>query len=604
MAFRCLPRRTLAVATALATLAATVAATADPPRAAAVAAGPGTNHATDDPFMATRTAWWRNAGFGMFIHFGAYSQLEGEYTRPDGTVCRNAEWIKRSCSIPMAEYESVAARFNPADFDADAIVSLAKAAGQKYIVQTAKHHEGYAMWPTRVNTWNLRDHSSFDKSRDILAEMKAAADRQGVRFGLYYSIWDWHNPNFTGNFAQYRKDMYAQLKELVTNYHPAVLWFDGEWDTSNPTNPWSPQDGAELQAYLHGLDPDLVVNNRVGKRRVQDGDYGTPEQTIPAAPVEGQLWESCMTLNGHWGFARYDTKWKSTTTLTRNLLDIASRSGNYLLNIGPDRRGAVPAGAADRLREMGAWLGTAGQGAAVHNAGVAGNVADPAWGAVSRSGGKLYASVYTWPGAGKPLHLTARAPFTITGARVLGSSQRVTWQAAGDGYDITPQGNATNPIATVIQLDYTAPVAPAGTGTGLSAQYWNNPTFTGTPVLTRTDRTLNFSWRFDGSPDAAIPADNFSARWTGTIQPRSTEAYTLTTLSDDTVQVWVDGKLVIDNTTPHNAQLNSATVTLQAGRRYPIRVDYSERTGEAYLKLFWTAPDQDQMIVPTRQLYP
>src|SRR4029453_4032634 len=181
------------------------------------------------------------------------------------------------------------------------------------------------------------------------------------------------------------------------------------------------------------------------------------------------------------------------STLTRNLLDIASRSGNYLLNIGPDRRGAGPAGAADRAREMGARRGPAGagaagpggarrgeggagvgpggQGAAVHNAGVAGNVADPAWGAVSRSGGKLYASVYTWPGAGKALHLAARAPFTITGARVLGSSQRGTWQAGGDGYDITPQGNATNPIATVIQLDYTAPVAPAGTGTGLSAQY-------------------------------------------------------------------------------------------------------------------------------------
>jgi alpha-L-fucosidase len=604
MAFRSQSRRTLALATALATLATTVAVTVHAPRAAAVTAGPGTNHATDDPFVAARTAWWRNAGFGMFIHFGAYSQLEGEYTRPDGTVCRDAEWIKRGCAIPMAEYESVAARFNPADFDADAIVSLARAAGQKYIVQTAKHHEGYAMWPTRVNTWNLRDHSSFDRNRDILAEMKAAADRQGVRFGLYYSIWDWHNPNFTGNFAQYKKDMYAQLKELVTSYHPAVLWFDGEWATTNPTNPWSPQDGAELQAYLHGLDPDLVVNNRVGKRRTQDGDFGTPEQTIPTTPVDGQLWESCMTLNGHWGFARYDTNWKSTTTLTRNLLDIASRSGNYLLNIGPDRRGAVPAGAAERLRAMGAWLGASGQGNAVHNAGVAGNVADPAWGAVSRSGGKLYASVYTWPGAGKPLHLTARAPFTITGARVLGSSQRVTWKAAGDGYDITPQGNATNPIATVIQLDYTAPVTPAGTGTGLAAQYWDNPTFTGSPRVTRTDPTLNFAWRFDGSPDPAIPADNFSARWTGTIQPRSTEAYTLTTLSDDTVQVWVDGKLVIDNTAPHNAQLNSATVTLQAGRRYPIRVDYSERTGEAYLKLFWSAPDQDQMIVPTRQLYP
>jgi alpha-L-fucosidase len=180
----------------------------------------------------------------------------------------------------------------------------------------------------------------------------------------------------------------------------------------------------------------------------------------------------------------------------------------------------------------------------------------------------------------------------------------VTWRAAGDGYDMTPSGTATNPTATVIQLDYTVPTTPAGTGTGLTAQYWDNAAATGTPKMTRTDRTLNFAWRYLGSPDPAIPADNFSARWTGTLQPRSTEAYTVTTLSDDTVRVWLDGKLIIDNTTPHEAALNTATVNLEAGHRYPIRIDYSERTGEAYLKLFWSAPDQGQMIVPASQLYP
>jgi len=358
------------------------------------AAGPGTNYAYDDPFTSARTQWFRDDRFGMFIHFGAYSRLEGQYKRQDGTVCRNAEWIKRGCDIPMAEYEQIAGQFNPSSFDANAIVKLARDAGQRYIVQTAKHHEGYAMWPTKVNTWNLRDHSSFARSRDILAEMKAAADAQGVRYGLYYSIWDWHNPNFTANFAQYKKDMYAQLKELVDNYHPAVLWFDGEWTTTNPANPWSAADGEDLQDYLHGLDPNLVVNNRVGKRRLVDGDYGTPEQEIPAAPVDGQPWESCMTINGHWGFASYDTNWKSATTLTRNLLDIASRSGNYLLNIGPDRNGSVPAGAANALRGMGAWLGANGQGAAVYRAGAARNVTDPSWGTISRSPGhKLLASV-------------------------------------------------------------------------------------------------------------------------------------------------------------------------------------------------------------------
>ncbi|WP_374118228.1 alpha-L-fucosidase [Streptomyces sp. RKAG337] len=581
------------------------ATAAAPPTAAPAAAGPGTNYAYDDPFTSARTQWWRDDHFGMFIHYGAYSQLQGTYTRPDGSVCRNAEWIERDCAIPKAQYEDIAAQFNPASFDANAIVKLAKDAGQRYIVQTAKHHEGYAMWPTKVNTWNLRDHSSFSKSRDILAEMKAAADSQGIKFGLYYSIWDWHNPNFTADFPQYKKDMYAQLKELVDNYHPAVLWFDGEWATDNPVNPWSTADGEALQTYLHGLDPNLVINNRVDKRRVVDGDYGTPEQEIPSAPVGGQLWESCMTLNDHWGYASYDTNWKSATTLTRNVVDIASRGGNYLLNIGPDKTGAVPPGAVDRLRSMGSWLSANGQGAAVYGAGAARNVATPAWGAVaSAPGNKLEASVYTWPGAGKPLHLKATAPLTITGARVLGSSQQVTVKAAGDGYDITPSGAAVNATATVIELTYAPPQPANGTGTGLTAQYWDNTSFSGAPKVTRTDPTVNFAWRYLGSPAPAVPADNFSARWTGSVQPRYSRTYTFLTVSDDTVQVWVDGQQIISNTTPHDAAVNTGTVTLQAGKKYSIRIDFTERTGEAAMKLLWYAPDEAQRIVPASQLYP
>src|SRR6266542_4423565 len=366
----------------------------------ALTAGPGTNSAVDDPFTSARTSWWRNDRFGMFIHFGAYSFLEGEYTRSDGTICRDAEWILDECSIPMAEYESFAQQFNPSQFSARAIMQLAMDAGQKYIVITSKHHDGYAMWPTKVNTWNLRDHSSFDKTRDILAELKAEAERQGVKLGFYYSIWDWHDPDFEANFPAYKTRMYAQLKELVDNYHPALLWFDGQWPSQ-----WTLADGEELETYVRGLKPDLIINNRVGKRRVVDGDFETPEQEIPADQVEGQPWESCMTINGHWGFARYDTSWKSATTLTRNLLDIAGRSGNYLLNIVPDSLGRVPAGSAEQLRGMGSWLAANGQGAAVYGAGRPGVVADPSWGAVSRQGNKLYLSVYSWPGAGSPVHL-------------------------------------------------------------------------------------------------------------------------------------------------------------------------------------------------------
>ena len=352
------------------------------------------------------------------------------------------------------------------------------------------------------------------------------------------------------------------------------------------------------------MDPNLIVDNRVSKRRVDDGDFGTSEQSIPAAAVDGQLWESCMTINGHWGFASYDTNWKSSTTLTRNLVSIASRSGNYLLNIGPDRTGAVPAGAANALRGMGGWLAANGQNAAVYGVGVFRAVNQPTWGAVAWApGNKLEASVFTWPGAGNPLHLSTAAPVTITGARVLGSSQTVTVRAAGDGYDITPSGSATNAIATVIELSYTPPGSTNGTGTGLRAQYWDNTSFSGTPKVTRTDPSLNFVWRYRGSPDASIPTDNFSARWTGSVQARQNTTYTFETVSDDTVQVWVDGKLVISNTNPHNATVDKGTITLQAGRRYSIRVDYTEHTGEATLKLLWYGPNEAQRIVPTSQLY-
>ncbi|MFD9864645.1 alpha-L-fucosidase [Streptomyces alboflavus] len=592
-------------ATALPAAAAPARPAPAPPGPAGPAEGPGTDHATDDPFTADRTNWFRQDRFGMFIHFGAYSNLEGEYQRPDGTVCRNAEWIQRQCKIPKDAYEKQAKAFDPAEFDAKAVVRAAKDAGMKYIVITSKHHEGYAMWPTKVNSWNLRDHSSFDKKRDILAELKKASDEAGIKLGFYYSIWDWHDPDFPdpATFPKYEKRMYAQLKELVDTYDPALLWFDGEWDTEDPHNPWTAKDGERLESYLRGLNPDLVINNRVGKRRVVDGDYGTPEQEIPDAPVDGQLWESCMTLNDNWGFARYDQNWKSGTTLVHNLLATTSRSGNYLLNVGPDARGRIPGPSVDRLKEMGTWLRTAGQGEAVYGARYGGLVEEPRWGAVSRKGDKLYAAVTRWPGAGKPLHLTARTDFRVKSARVLGSSQRVTVTKAGDGYDLTPSGDATNPTATVIELTVDpGRTARPGKGTGLKQEIFDNADLSGAPKITRTDPTVNHAWKFGGSPDASISSDRFGVRWTGSIEPRRTETYTLTTVSDDVVRVWIDGRLVIDSWNPHEPKVDKAQVPLTAGKHHSIRVDYAENTGEAHMKLLWSSPNQPQQIVPSTQL--
>ena len=577
------------------------------PPAAAHASRPGTNYAQDDPFSAQRTQWWRDGRFGMFIHFGVYSHLAGEYRRADGSVCRDAEWIKRQCGIPPAEYKQLAAQFNPADFDADAIARTAKEAGQKYIVITAKHHDGYALWPTKVNRWNLRDHSSFDRKRDIFAELKAATKRHGVQLGFYYSIWDWNDPDFEdpATFDRYRKRMYAQLKELVGRYQPKVLWFDGEWSTDRPNNPWLTQDGEGLEAYLRALDPNLLINNRVGKRRLSDGDTGTPEQTIPTAPVAGQLWESCMTINGTWGHARWDTRWKSPTTLTRNLISIASRSGNYLLNVGPDERGRIPQESADRLRAMGDWLRRDGHSDAVYGAGTPGIVAEPTWGVVSRRGGTLYASVYDWPAAGGSLALNALSPFEVRAARVLGSDQQVAASRSGDTVTITPTGQPTNDTATVIAIDVATPeAAPVGTGTGLTGSFFANRNGSGTPTVSRIAPQVNYNWKYTGSPDPKILPSGFAARFTGFLEARHTERYTLSTLSSNTVRLWVDDKLVIDDWVDHGPTVHTVTLPLQAGQRHKVRMDVKKESNEAAAKLLWASPNTPQQVIPTSQLYP
>ncbi|MFC6082717.1 alpha-L-fucosidase [Sphaerisporangium aureirubrum] len=583
--------RSTSLRAALTLLVALTATMILPPSSAAAA--PGDNYVADDALSSPRTRWFDEARFGMFLHFGAYSAFRGQY----GT-CRDAEWIKRQCNIPWSEYEAKAATFNPASFDANAIVQLAKQAGQKYIVITAKHHDGFAMWPTGVNRWNLRDHSGF--SRDILRELKTAATANGVKLGFYYSIWDWHDPDFVTNFPAYVTKMKAQLRELVIGYDPAVLWFDGEWTETNPANPWTAQNGEDLERFVRGIAPQIVINNRVVKRRPVDGDFGTPEQSLAGSPPSIQLQESCMTINNTWGYAAWDTGFKTATTMVRDLATLTSNGANFLLNIGPTDTGAVTAGQADPLRGIGTWM--AANGAAITGAGHTGLVTQPAWGRVTRKGSKLYLIVNAWAGT---LHLGRRAPFTVTGARVLGDTSPVSVRAAGDGYDFLPTGGATNAIATVIEADITTPApTAAGSGSGLKAEFWNNTTFTGTPAVTRTDPTVNYAWRFSGSPAPAIGADSFSGRWTGSIEPRYSERYTFTTASDDTVRLWIDGQLVIDNTTPHTAAVDQGSVTLVAGRRYDIRLEQTERGSEAFMKLAWAGPSTPAQIVPQSQLYP
>lgn len=339
-----------------------------------------------------RMRWWREAKFGMFIHWGVYS------------IPARGEWVMYNEKIPIPEYEKFPNQFNPVKFDAEEWVRIARSAGVRYIVITSKHHDGFCMWDSKVTGYNIADAAPF--KRDPLAELAEACRKQGVRLGFYYSIMDWHNPLAHGeSFARYRDEyMIPQLKELITRYHPAVLWFDGQWIPE-----WDEEQGQCLYAELRGLDPSLIMNNRVGKGRndllsahtgqAMVGDFATPEQYIPEDELTSLDWETCMTMNDNWGYAAKDTNWKPVKSLVRNLVDIASKGGNFLLNVGPTSEGEIPAECTKRLAEVGRWLKVNGD--AVF--GTAGSPFESTpWGRCTMKstpdhGMRLFLEVFNWP---------------------------------------------------------------------------------------------------------------------------------------------------------------------------------------------------------------
>ncbi|UXP32642.1 alpha-L-fucosidase [Reichenbachiella agarivorans] len=366
-----------------------------------------------------RMQWWRDAGFGMFIHWGAYAVPGGER---NGEICKGgAEWIMDKLDYTIEDYEKeVVAQFNPTKFDADAWVAMAKDAGMKYIVLTSKHHDGFCLWDSEVTDYDIMEASPF--KRDIVKELAEACKKGGIKFCFYHSIVDWHHPEaqaplypnynvgqkdstaFNPEFPKYYENyLKPQVRELLTKYGDiGVVWFDGDWIPDYTT-----EMGKEMYNMILEMQPRTIVNNRVDKGRNgmegmdmegnYAGDFGTPEQEIPATGIDAD-WESCMTMNGSWGYKPSDTNWKSSEVLIQNLVDIVSKGGNFLLNIGPDPQGLFPQESVERLADMGKW--TKVNGESIYGA-KASPYDRPEWGRYTAKDGVIYAHIFEWPANGR-----------------------------------------------------------------------------------------------------------------------------------------------------------------------------------------------------------
>ncbi len=323
-----------------------------------------------------RMAWWREARFGMFIHWGIYS------------VPAQGEWYMYKHKVSVADYSAFARQFNPTKFNADTWAQLAHDAGMKYLVITAKHHDGFSMFPTQTTDYNIIAATPY--KQDVLGELATACRKRGIKFGIYYSIGlDWYHPGGDLYTAQpwdpaqvgdnekfVQTIVMPECRELLERYHPDLWWWDGSGQTWSPKHP---DRAAQLQAIFAPY-RGLIINNRMydayrpnqyqpgwfadtghAVENFVRGDYATPENTVPATVPADLDWETNNTINGSWGFNVDDLKFKSATVLLEKLIDIASKGGNFLLNVGPDATGLIPAPEVDRLKEMGRWINVNGE---------------------------------------------------------------------------------------------------------------------------------------------------------------------------------------------------------------------------------------------------
>lgn len=421
---------------------------------------------TEEEYLA-RMQWWSDAKYGMFIHFGLYSLLGGEY---NGKVTpKIAEWIQNTLKIPLADYQKLMKDFNPRQFNADEWVGVAKAAGMKYIVVTAKHHDGFALFDSKVSDYDVMN-TPF--KRDIIKELKDACTKQGLKFGLYYShVIDWENPNAyigDGNLRErmntvdfdpkkmnrsvfLKEKSFPQLRELLTNYGTVdIIWFDMGKGLSD-------DEVRQFVKVSRELQPNIIISSRIGdeiepKKVNKDMmfDFYTPNDNYFTGDQLSIPFEMAGTTNGSWGYRKTDHEWREPNMILNSLVASVSRNGNYLLNVGPKGDGSFPAEPVKNLKIAGEWLRKYGE--SVYGANPSPFPWNYSWGYVTQKPNKLYLQVANWP---KNNQIDLNGLITkVTDVHVLGSSHKIKYNQEGRFTKIDLTGVVKNDLMTTVIVEY------------------------------------------------------------------------------------------------------------------------------------------------------
>jgi alpha-L-fucosidase len=410
-------------------------------------------------------AWWRQARLGMFVHWGLYSVAAGQWEGKD--ISGWGEWLLNKIKVDPSVYAStLMPRFDPVNFDADAWVRAAKDAGMGYIVVTTKHHDGFLLWDSATTELDLANTPFGKAGRDPLRELAQACERHGIRLGLYFSLMDWSDRDYLprrewdtrttegASMTRFVDRMHAQVRELTDGrFGPvAILWGDGDWEHSSTS--WRTE---ELMAAVRTARPGILVNDRWSL----PGDFATPENRIPDGALPTRPWETCMTMNGTWGHVAHDHRWKPATELIRNLVDIVSKDGNYLLNVGPMGDGAFDVPTMERLAALGTWMRTNGE--AIRGCGPVA-CSRPTWGRLTASSDRrrVHAVVFELP-ADRTITIDGIVGVPVR-ARVLGAPGiAVSTRATGPSLAVTIGAGMLDPAASVIVLEWDDEPAIVGT---------------------------------------------------------------------------------------------------------------------------------------------